>query len=235
MTPSPEAALRVPQGGGWPREIWRWLWRLRRPFAASTEGELCVETLGGAPIIVLPGVFNGVKLRTGAFLADTLDPASWPAGARVLDLGTGAGLGALVVARAGARVTATDINPEALRCTRVNALVHHLDQWVETRQGDLFAPVAGERFDIVLFNPPYFRGVPRDLADGAWRSPDAFDRFLTELPEHLTPGGRAFIVLSSDGEIAAALASARRLRVRPVRAQDLGNETLTVYEIRPAS
>src|SRR4029077_3558297 len=82
------------------------------------------------------------------------------------------------------------------------------------------------------FNPPYYRGRPRDLSDYAWRSPDAFDRFLLELPAHLTPGGRALVVLSSDGDIAAALWSARHLAVTVVRERDLLNETLTVYEIR---
>src|SRR2546421_133691 len=65
-------------------------------------------------------------------------------------------------------------------------------------------------------------------------SPDVFDRFLRELPEFLTPTGRALVVLSSDGDVAGALLAARHLAVRAVRQRDLRNEELTLYELRPA-
>jgi HemK-related putative methylase len=194
-----------------------------------------VETLGRLRLVVLPSVFNGVRLRTGAFLADALDAGSWPVRARVLDLGTGSGIGAVVAAHAGAQVTATDINPEAVRCARVNALIHHVDQQVDVRLGDLFEPVRGERFDVVLFNPPYYCGHPRDVADAAWRSVDAFDRFLAQLPAHLSPGGVALVVLSTDGDVASALRTAAHLKPRLVRERDFGNETLVVYELRAIS
>ena len=64
----------------------------------------------------------------------------------------------------GYHVTAVDINPDAVRCARINALQHHLETCIEVRQGDLFEPVQGERFDLVLFNPPFFRGQPRNTA-----------------------------------------------------------------------
>jgi HemK-related putative methylase len=218
----------------WSRVLTRWLWRLWRPLMSRHDDQLRVRTVSGIRIVVLPGVFDGVRLRTGAYLAQALDSSTCPPGARALDLGTGSGIGAIVAARYATRVVATDINPEAVRCAQLNALAHHLEERIETRVGDLFEPVRGERFDMILFNPPYFRGHPRDLSDCAWRSPDVFDRFLRELPEHLTPGGRALVVLSSDGDVAAALWSATHLVVRAVRTRDLLNETLTVYEIRTA-
>lgn len=190
-----------------------------------------IEDVRGTKIIVLPGVFNGVLLRTGAFLANALDGSLIPRGARVLDLGTGSGICALLAARLGATVLATDINPEAVRCTQINALANHLESSIETRVGDLFRTVSEERFDVILFNPPFYRGRPRDLADSAWRSPDAFDRFLRELPAHLNSGGLALVVLSSDAEIESALAAASGLVVSIVRRQDMINETLTVYSV----
>jgi release factor glutamine methyltransferase len=225
---------RVP-GRSWSRALYRWIWRLWRSLMARDDDRLRVRTACGVRIVVLPGVFDGVRLRTGAFLAQTLGPDACASGARVLDLGTGSGIGAVVAARYAAQVIATDINPEASRCARVNALALHLEDRIEVRVGDLFEPVRGERFDLILFNPPYYRGHPRDLADHAWRSPDAFDRFVRELPAHLTPDGCARVVLSSDGDIAAALWTATHLAVRAVRTRDLLNEKLTVYEIRPAS
>jgi 16S rRNA G1207 methylase RsmC len=215
------------------RAAYRLLLRLRLKFM-GTAPRLEVEVQDGRTLIVLPGVFNGVRLRTGAFLAATLDATLVPAGARVLDLGTGSGIGALAAAPWAGRVIATDINPEAVRCAAINALLQHLEHIVETRVGDLFAPVCGEQFDVILFNPPFYRGQPRDLPDHAWRSPDVFDRFLQALPAYLRENGRAVIVLSSDGDIAAALGEAAHLQTHLLRRHDFVNEILSVYELSVA-
>jgi release factor glutamine methyltransferase len=213
------------------RELYRRLMQVRVRMFFRDYNRLRVEKIGGIEIIVLPDVFNGVLLRTGAFLAETLNAATVPASARVLDLGTGSGIGAVFAARYAARVIATDINPAAVRCAQINALAQHLEQKIETRVGDLFEPVRGERFDLILFNPPFYRGRPRNLTEHAWRSVDVFDRFLRELPAHLTAAGRARVVVSSDGEIADALRAAHHLSARVIRRRDLINEVLTVYEM----
>ncbi len=229
MMPDPEPPIpwrRV-------RTAYRLLLRLRLKLMATTP-RMVVEVQDGRPLIVLPGVFNGVRLRTGAFLAATLDPTLIPAGAHVLDLGTGSGIGALAAARWAGRVIATDINPEAVRCAAINALLQHVEHIVETRVGDLFAPVYGEQFDVILFNPPFYRGQPRDMPDHAWRSPDVFDRFLQALPAYLRENGRAVVVLSSDGDIAGASGNAEHVQVRLLRRRDFVNEILSVYELRAA-
>jgi release factor glutamine methyltransferase len=217
---------------GWFRSVYRASMRLWLRLRLHHYNQLRIEQVAGLPIIVLPGVFNGALVRTGAFLATTLSGEMVPPGAAVLDLGTGSGIGAIFAARWASRVVATDINPTAVRCTHINTLAHHLEHKIEIRHGDLFEAVGAERFDVILFNPPFYRGRPRDLADHAWRSPDAFDRFLRELPAHLNAGGSALIVLSTDGEIQEALSSAQHLRVRAIRSRDLINETLTVYQLQ---
>jgi release factor glutamine methyltransferase len=219
-------------GGKWIRSLYRATLHVQQRLWLRDDRQPRVEYVDGVPIIVLPGVFNGVRLRTGAFLAQTLDATRVPASAHVLDLGTGSGIGAIWAAHWAERVVATDINPEAVRCVQINALAQHCDHKIETRLGDLFEPVRGERFDVILFNPPFYRGEPRDMADCAWRSPDVFDRFLRDLPCHLRKDGRALVILSSDGEIADALGSAHHLSVRPVRRRDYINEILTVYEVQ---
>ena len=77
------------------------------------------------------------------------------------------------------------------------------------REGDLFGPVNGERFDLILFNPPFYRGEPRDALDRAWRATDVIERFAAQLGDHLTPTGSALVILSSDGEAAAFLDAVR--------------------------
>jgi release factor glutamine methyltransferase len=148
-------------------------------------------------------------------------------------MGTGSGVGAVAAARLGAGVVAVDINPHAVRCARINALLNHVEDRVEVRQGDLFAAVAGERFDLVLFNPPYFRGTPRHILDAAWRSEDVAERFAAALPRHLTPGGRALLLLSTDGDAPAFLAAlaGAGCTTAVVRRHERLNEVLTVFEV----
>jgi methylase of polypeptide subunit release factors len=213
------------------REIYRRALRKWIQLTVPERNGTRIEKFNGIEIIVLPGVFNGVQLRTGAFLAEALEREIVPASAHVLDLGTGSGIGAIFAARRAARVVATDINPEAVRCTQINAIAHHLEDKIETYTGDLFAPIGDKALDLILFNPPFYRGRARNLEDAAWRSPDVFDRFLGELPHHLTQNGRALVVLSSDGDQSPALGEAKHLVVRPLRRRDLVNEILTVYEI----
>ncbi|MBZ5587485.1 MAG: methyltransferase [Acidobacteriia bacterium] len=202
-------------------------------FQRHRHGHLVVEEVGGFPVLVLPHVFNPKLFHTGELLAASLDETVVRPGSSVLDLGTGSGVAAVAAARLGARVVAVDLNPHAVRCTRINALLNHVEGRVDARVGNLFAPVAGQRFDLVLFNPPYFRGTPRDLLDAAWRSEDVAERFAVGLAEHLAPGGRAIVVLSTDGDapgFLAALASAR-LRTKVRRREELWHEVLTVFEV----
>jgi release factor glutamine methyltransferase len=184
----------------------------------------------GTPIVVLPNVFNPRLLRSGEFLVQQIGPLA--VNTRVLDLGSGAGAAAVLAAKRGAHVTAVDINPAAVRCTGINALLN--DVAIDIRQGDLFAPVHNERFDVVLFNPPYYRGVPSDALDHAWRSPDIIERFSAELTDHLRPDGHALLVLSSDGEQTAFLQALERngFSHYPVAERDFLNEQMTVYRIQ---
>jgi len=213
----------------------RWL-ALRYRVLSRRYNRLTLEWLDGVPLLVLPQVFNPVLLRTGAFMARTLarlPQSDLGPGHVVLDMGAGSGVGAVFAARRGARVVAVDINPEAVRCVRVNALINHLDDRIDARAGDLFAPVAGEAFDLVLFNPPFYRGAPRDGLDHAWRGADVFERFAGGLAGALKPGGRALLVLSSDGDCAELLVELRAagFTIEVAAQKDLINEMLTVYAV----
>ncbi len=213
------------------RGLWRRLQAVRRPLLRHRHRRLTVETVLGAPFVVLPDVFNPALFMTSEFLARQLGPAN--ASGAVLDMGTGSGVGAVIAVRWARRVVAVDINPEAVRCARLNALLNRVEDRVEVRQGDLFAPVTGERFDLVLFNPPFFRGRPCDLYDHAWRSEDVIPRFLGGLTDALAPGGAALVVLSSDVPDAEfrALAVSQGLTCEVVARRDLLYEIVTVYRL----
>ena len=113
-----------------------------------------------------------------------------------LDLGTGCGIQALLAAKHAERVVATDVNPRALRFAAFNAALNGVD--VELREGDLFAPVAGERFDLIVSNPPYVispeaRHLYRDSGLGA---DEVSRRVVRQAAEHLEDGGFAHVLVS---------------------------------------
>jgi release factor glutamine methyltransferase len=151
--------------------------------------------------LVLPGVYapqDDTALLAGALSDEPLAP-----GARVLDVGTGSGALALVAARRGARVTAVDVSRRAVCAARLNAWRAGLR--VRALRGNLFAPVAGESFDLVLANPPY---VPTPDAHreprGRARAWDAghdgrlvLDRICRDAPALLRPGGVLLLVHSA--------------------------------------
>jgi len=121
----------------------------------------------------------------------------------VLDLGTGCGLLALLAARSARRVVATDVVEACVRCTWRNALLNGFEVQVDVRLGDLFAPVAGETFDLVLTNLPQMptppgRAVGGDEAaadDGGHDGWAILDRVIREAPSYLKPGGQLVFTL----------------------------------------
>ncbi len=213
----------------WLRSTLRWKARRQR--------RVVLEQVCGYPLVILPQVFNPRLLRSGELFAARLDQTTIPAGCRVLDLGTGSGIGAITAARWAREVVAVDINPVAVRCAGANVLLNHVEDQVTVREGDLFEPVNVERFDRILFNPPYFSGTPRNLLDLAWRSEDVAERFARQLSQHLTENGMALVILSSDGDEARFINQFREvdLAVQPIARRDLGNEVFTIYQLTVAA
>jgi release factor glutamine methyltransferase len=117
-------------------------------------------------------------------------------GARVLEIGSGLGLAAVFMARAGAAVVATDVVADAVDLIRVNAVLNGVT--VDARLGDCYAPVAGERFDLICTNPPQMPTPPgrarTDTAaaadNGGVDGWEILDRVIRGAPGHLAPGGR---------------------------------------------
>ena len=208
-----------------------WHYRL---FRARRRRDWMLERFGSAPLLVSPQVLHPRLMRSGVFFADAI-PAFVPAGAEVLDMGTGSGICALAAAARARCVTAVDINPAAAHCARINVLLNRLDDRVQVLQGDLFAPVHGERFDVVLFNPPFKAGAPRDEADRAWRAGDVAERFAAGLRAHLAPAGFALVVLSTYGEGGAYLRQFQRqnLAVELLTQRRFVNERLSLLRVRP--
>ena len=158
-------------------------------FVASDLGELA---LGSAlpPDHVL-GV-GGASLTLAALIPT--DPVD-----SVLDLGTGCGIQSLHAARHAQRVVATDLSARALDRARFTLALNDVTG-VDLRQGDLFAPVAGERFDRIVSNPPFVitprrEGVPLyEYRDGGRVGDAIVEAVVRGAADHLTPGGTAHLL-----------------------------------------
>ena len=159
----------------------------------------------------LPGVFEPPS--DAWLLVRVMRERGLARGARVLDVFTGSGVLAVAAAQADARsVTAVDVSRRAVVCAAFNGRLNGTR--VRALRGDLFEPVAGERFDLITANPPYVPGdeLPARGAARAWEGgPDGralVDRLAGEAAAHLTPGGTLLMVVSSltgEDETLAAL------------------------------
>jgi release factor glutamine methyltransferase len=127
----------------------------------------------------------------------------------IVDVGTGTGAIALALAARlpEASVTAIDLSPDALALAAENAALNGLADRVELLQGDLLAPVAGRRFDLIASNPPYIaEGETVDpevsghepalavFADDAGRA--ILERLAADAQAALRPGGHLVVELA---------------------------------------
>lgn len=121
---------------------------------------------------------------------------------RALDLGCGAGalaVGASMVAR---QVVMTDIYPRAIEFGRINLELNRINN-IDVRLGDLFEPVRGETFDLMLCQPPFVSAPPENsitYLNGGARGDELVRRILGGVAEHLAPNGRAYFYLQMPNE-----------------------------------
>jgi HemK-related putative methylase len=194
-----------------------------------------LERVYDLPFVVTPSVFNPKVPRTGEFFASQIDSRLVQRDWDVLDMGTGSGVCAVFAAKHARRVVAVDINAAAVRCAGINALLNHLEHKIDVRHGDLFAPVPEERFDLILFNPPFVQGAPQDDRDRAWRSNDIAQRFAAGLGAHLKAGGSALVLLSTFGDGQLFLDEFRKqsFEISVLAERRFVNEKLTLFRLVP--
>jgi release factor glutamine methyltransferase len=150
---------------------------------------------------------------------------------KVLDLGTGSGIQGLYCAMRGAIVTVTDVDPAAVFCAQQAART--LGVTLAAVQSDLFSNVS-ERFDLVLFNPPYLpsKSFEDITVDGGKRGRALVARFLTCLSTHLNEDGTALLLLSSQNDPASLIAEQKVFECSVVAKRGLFFEELQVLSLR---
>ncbi len=132
-----------------------------------------------------------------------------------VDICTGSGCLALLAAHVfpNALVDAVDLSPEALEVAEINVAESPVGERVTLHRGDLFAPLAGRRYDLVITNPPYVEQDVMDVLPPEYRhepelalagGPDGLDvvrRILADVPKHLNPGGGLLCEIGTGREI----------------------------------
>jgi release factor glutamine methyltransferase len=168
---------------------------------------------------------------------------------RVLDLCTGSGVLAVTLARelSAAQVVATDISEAAVAVARKNAEHNKVADRVDVRVGDLFAPVAGDVFDVVVANPPYIATAviatlekevqrePKLALDGGADGLDVLRRLVASAPAHVAPGGLLAVEHGYDqAEAAQQLFDATGAFTPASTVKDLGKQPRVTWARRNA-
>ena len=152
-------------------------------------------------------------------------------GLRVLDMGTGSGILAVYCARRGADVTASDIDIEAIRALQLTC--DRMGISIKLVTCDLFSKIP-ERFDIVVFNPPYLPSstIGDRTTDGGEAGTEVISRFLSELTQHLVENGRGILVISSLNDPERLMMRHADLSFKTLRERSLFFERLYILEAR---
>lgn len=148
-------------------------------------------------------------------------------GKEVLDMGTGNGEIALKAAEQGARVTAVDIDPEAISYTLEKIKRESKSDQVTVKQSDLFENV-DKTFDVIFFNPPYVPSTEKNYVDldGGETGNEVAEKFLESADKYLKDKGCAYLLTSSLGD---QLVTENR-SLEEVKSKSLWFEDLTVWK-----
>ena len=138
-------------------------------------------------LVMLPHVLQPMSSQV---LAEyLLDHPDLVRGKDVLDMGSGSGIQGIAAALAGARsVTLSDLSPHAFANTRENIDLLECEATCSLHKGDLFAPLEGRCFDVIVFAHPYFGDKPvpgLPVTQGMLDDGGLIVRFLKEAPDYL--------------------------------------------------
>jgi release factor glutamine methyltransferase len=192
----------------------------------------------GFRLDIYPSVFHPKLFLTSEFFARFLSTIDLE-GKRVADVGTGSGILALAAARAGATVVALDINPRAVNAAADNSRTNGLGDRVTAVRSDLMAVLApGFQFDVIISNPPFFSGEPRDIADRAWVAGPGYRDIMSlfeQAHQRLKPSGTMYVLLSSDSDLhfLGQLIAKAGFRARIATAFSIVIESMIIYELTP--
>ena len=163
----------------------------------------------------------------------------------ILEVGAGTGLISIICAKKGAKVTATDIKEESILCTKMNAWRNNVK--IEVKKGNLFEPVEGRKFDLIIFNPPYLpsdndvdkyltREDKLDLV-GGFKGNEIAIKFVKQLKKFLKRNGKALLIQSTLSNPRETMKTAEKygLKTRIINQKKFFFETIYLLELIPCT
>ena len=179
---------------------------LLKAIANSYLSKTRTFTHNNITVKVFPGVFHPGLFFSTKLLIEFMGRQNIR-DKRVLELGAGSGLLSLFCAKQGAQVTASDINPTAIKGIESNAKLNQLS--LKVVLSDLFEHLSIHEFDIILINPPYYPRNPEKLEDRAWFCGEDFNYFKNLFSslgkETREDGPITYMILSEDCAIETIL------------------------------
>jgi release factor glutamine methyltransferase len=204
-------------------ELRRWHERAYRELSSAGEQRLSYL---GLDLVVPPGVFAPTPTSDllGRAVLDEVRP-----GDRVLDVGTGSGVNAILAAGVAADVVGVDVNPAAVEAATANAARNRVR--AAFCVSDVFSAVEGS-FDLMVIDPPFRWFAPRDMLEHAMADEGyaAVGRFFSGIDARLRPDGRVLLFFGTSGDQhhVLGLAAAAGLRAEVVASRDLTLRGATV-------
>ncbi len=165
----------------------------------------------GKTYLISEDVFNPKYYYTSRFMAKNIRVNSDDI---VLDMGTGSGIQAITAGQHASKVVAVDINPEAVRFSRKNVSSNSLENIISVLEGDLFGPLDNsQRFNVIIFTPPYMHGERATVFDHALFDPDKglLRRFFTGAKDFIEANGNIQMLYSSIAHPEEALKISRKI------------------------
>ena len=155
----------------------------------------------------------------------------------VLDMWSGSGAQSIITAKKGAqKVIAIDINPDAVNCIKYNIDKYDYENKIEVRNGNLFDVLrSNEKFDVVIFNPPFMDIEPKNMFEKAVWDKDQLvtKRFFKDIKNYLNPNATIYMVFSNWGnfELIEQLAKENNFTITKISEKQKDNEKYEVYTL----
>jgi release factor glutamine methyltransferase len=175
-----------------------------------------------------PGFFFSTHLLLNQLKNLSLDNKKF------LEPGAGSGFLSVYAAKQGAKVTATDINPVAVKCIKENSLRNNVR--INVIESDVFDNLSPQPFDIIAINPPYYKKDAESHADYAWncgQNGEYFFKFFTQLKNYIHPATIILMVLcdSCDANMIESIARESGFIMKTIFVKQNILETNFIYSI----
>jgi release factor glutamine methyltransferase len=211
--------------------------RTYKPWLVKYLSKTRVYRYAGIRLEIPPQVFHPGFFSSTGLLLQYITAFHLP-GKKILELGAGSGLISMYAARAGAKVTASDINPIAIEYLTKNSEQNKIKLAIIL--SDLFKNIPPQSFDLVIINPPYYKKEPQTFSDHAWfcgKNGEYFDGLFSQLANYLQQNSEVIMILSEGCDIKMieekAFSSNFRMHCSQIKKTIL--EKNFIYKIEPVT